>query len=363
MRSDVRILSATEFSRISVEIPRAFELVFPRRWRASPVKNRYADAIERETIRWLGAHAIGRTPSEQEKLRKFECGAYGGYSLPLADFHTGVLVTQYISLWLFWDDMQVEEDLGWSVDQVVAALVGHPALASPGRYVAAWADLGARLRRTQSAPWIVHLEAAMRQWLDNAKAETSMAKSYRNHAQMPDFDALFECRTVSIGMFPTFHLIEFAEGFELPAAVHEHPSVVSLKRLASRLVGMGNDLGGLAKDIRNGWINLVLALMARSSCSISEAFERIVAIHNHDVRAFDRLAEALPSFGSETDALVRGWVQAVRHNVYGFALWESRAERYQEHKAVVGKRALIAPVSVLGPRKTPPGMRESAAGV
>src|SRR6185295_14112776 len=61
-----------------------------------------------------------------------------------------------------------------------------------------------------------------------------------------------------IGMFPTFHLIEYAEGFELPDELHAHPAVVELKRLASRLVGMGNDLGGLAKDIRNRWLNLVL---------------------------------------------------------------------------------------------------------
>ncbi len=39
------------------------------------------------------------------------------------------------------------------------------------------------------------------------------------------------------------------------------------------------------------------------------------------------LGVTLPSFGADADLFVPGWVQAVRHNVYGFALWESLAER------------------------------------
>ena len=82
--------------------------------------------------------------------------------------------------------------------------------------------------------------------------------------------------------------------------------------------------------------------------TVEQAFERLVRIHNDDVRAFDALAEQLPSFGADTDPLVRGWVQAIRHNVYGFALWEATASRYQARKAIVGNRALVAPVVDIG---------------
>lgn len=109
---------------------------------------------------------------------------------------------------------------------------------------------------------------------------------------------------------------------------------------------MGNDLGGVAKDLKNRWLNLVLVDMQRSSCTITDAFARIVATHDRDVLAFDRLAEQLPAVAPETAALLRGWIQAVRHNVYGFALWESTAERYQEYKAIAGRHALLAPVMV-----------------
>lgn len=261
MQRDVQIVSAVEFARRSVEVPARFRLRFPSTWRASPVQNRYADAIERQTLRWLASHGIGNTAEERRKLQDFQCGMYGGYSLPLADHHTGLLVTEFISLWLFWDDAQVEEGFGWTVDAVVAALVG-PCTRPANRYIAAWADLGARLRATQS----------------------------------------------------------------------------------------------------ERWLNLVLVEAERSSLALPEAFAHVVAIHNHEVGAFDRLveqlADRLPELDPDTCAQLRGWVQAVRHNVYGFALWESTAQRYQEYKAIAGPLALIAPVTV---RRSRPASYRAAA--
>jgi hypothetical protein len=90
----------------------------------------------------------------------------------------------------------------------------------------------------------------------------------------------------------------------------------------------------------------VLSLIEQSSLKIEDAFQRIVDIHNADVEEFDRLALELPRQKAGTGDLVRGWIQAVRHNVFGFTLWESAAERYQESKAIVGGKALIAPVVI-----------------
>lgn len=339
----LEIVSARAFAAMDVEIPRSFALRFPQHWWPNPLRNVAAERIERDTLTWLRSFGIGLEADEAEKLRKFDCAKYGGYSLPLADPEAATLVTQFISLWLFWDDMQVEEECGWDIEEVVRALVDPTPPDTRSRYVAAWADIGRRLRAVRSAAWLERLGAAMRQWLENAKLETRLAKGWKQ-GQCPDFGAAFEIRTVSIGMYPTFHLIEHAEGFELPADFYAHPVVRELERLASRLVGMGNDLGGVAKDIEQRWLNLVLVLHEQERLPLTEAFARIVAIHNADVVRFDRLCETLPSFGARTDALVRRWLRAVRHNVQGFTRWEAVAERYQERKAVADGKALVAPV-------------------
>jgi hypothetical protein len=148
-------------------------------------------------------------------------------------------------------------------------------------------------------------------------------------------------------MYPTFHLIELCEGIELDDAFHRHVEIRELKRLASRLVGLGNELGGVAKDLQDRWLNLVPLTAEQRQLSLTAAFANVVAAHNADVLAFDALASRLSSFGPQTDLFVAGWVQAVRHNVYGFALWESLAERYQAKKAIVGSTPLIAEIATL----------------
>jgi hypothetical protein len=344
MHSPIQVISAKEFASLRASALPGQQLRFPADWLSRPAQNRYSTAIERETLAWLESHGIGHSPAERDKLRKFDCGRYGGCSLPLAPYSTALLVTQFISLWLFWDDVQVEEDDGFSIEDVVDALSGAPARAPKNRYVDAWADLGARMRLLASNAWRQRLADAMREWLLNAKRETAMAREFRAQQVCPELDALFACRTVSIGMFPTFYLIELAEGIELPDEFHQHPAVRSLKQIASRLVGMGNDLGGIAKDIVHRWLNVVLVLAEQSALPIERAFAEVVALHNREVLDFDRAARALPQFGPAIDPFVPGWVQAVRHNVRGFALWESVAERYQEYKALVGDWALLAAV-------------------
>ena len=183
-----------------------------------PAKPHPPDRIERRTLAWLRTYGIGRDADEQDKLRKFNCAMYGGYSLPVADFESALLVTQFICLWLFWDDMLVEEELAWDIDEIVRALTDDAPPTSDSRYVAAWADIGRRLRRTRSREWLRRLGVTMRQWMENAKVETCLARAFKR-GTCPEFAAAFECRTVSIGMYPTFHLIEHAGGDELPARV------------------------------------------------------------------------------------------------------------------------------------------------
>src|SRR5687768_10204193 len=73
----VKIVSAQDFLRLEIEVPASFELRFPQCWIAQPVQNRYAVAIERETLAWLASYGIGQSRDEAEKLRKFNCGMYG----------------------------------------------------------------------------------------------------------------------------------------------------------------------------------------------------------------------------------------------------------------------------------------------
>jgi hypothetical protein len=189
----------------------------------------------------------------------------------------------------------------------------------------------------------------MRAWMEGAKQDASNGQRYVQRGVMPSFDTLLDVRTVNIGMYPTFDLLEAAEGFEIPAHVVNDEGIRELKRLSSRLVAFGNELGGLAKDIAGGWPNLVLARSQERGVPVEEAFADVVDMHNADVETFDEVAARLPSWGAALDLQVQGWIRAVRYSVVGFTRWEAVAERYQRHKAVLGERVLAAPVTFFPP--------------
>lgn len=71
MLDRVEIIPASDFSKRNLFVPARFQLRFPRAWRPDCVANRYAAALERETIAWLRSYGIGCTPEEAEKLAKF----------------------------------------------------------------------------------------------------------------------------------------------------------------------------------------------------------------------------------------------------------------------------------------------------
>ena len=133
----VTIFSAQDFERLDLVAPTRFQLRFPRAWQADPRLNPHAAAIDRETLAWLRAYGVGCTPAEAEALARCECGGYGGYSLPRAERPAAILVTQFIALWLFWDDVQVETETGWDLAEVIAALQGAPTRPGSSRYAAA----------------------------------------------------------------------------------------------------------------------------------------------------------------------------------------------------------------------------------
>ena len=142
-------------------------LLFPAHWHANPIGNTAELAIERGTLEWLAKYGMGISPAEREKLRKFECGKYGGYSLPRAPLPEALLITQFISLWLFWDDVEVEDNTSWSIDDVAAAFTAGPS-PSANSYVMAWNDNG-KWKWAQWMPFALLAERLFPQYVHDAE--------------------------------------------------------------------------------------------------------------------------------------------------------------------------------------------------
>jgi len=325
-------------------------LLYPAHWQSPyPQGSRYATLFERGTIDWLTRFGLIVTAEDRQTIDEFECGLYGGLSSPTSNLRDGLLLTQFVSLWLYFDDRVIEDSSAFNLDDPVASMTPDAGAASANGFVDAWSDLLTRIRQTQSEGFMQRLGDALKKWIENARLETDNAKAYQRTGELPPFATMLEIRTVSIGMYPTFFLLEMAEGFELPDEIRDAPALVELKRLASRLVGYGNDVGGLAKDLHGNWPNLVVALQAERGLALEDAFDEVIRMHNADVETFDALARLMPSWGPERDVQVDEWLQVVRYSVLGFTFWESLATRYQKFRATAGGRLLTAPVTVFVP--------------
>ena len=290
----------------------------------------------------MKARGMGCTPEEESLLEKFCCGHFSGYALPYTNYAQYLTITQFLTLWLFWDDYEVETEERSSTRELSAAITGERLSPGASRYNIAWYELGRRLRLTQSRDWCARLGKTMHQWLVVSRIETERAHEQRRTGRAMDLDGYLARRIISIGMYPMFHLLEYTEGFEL-GALHDHPIVAGLEVLAARLVALGNDLMSLGKDMAHAWPNIVTVLSAQRGLSMREAFAQVVSMHQRDIKRFDELAQALLSeSGAEEgkrESLHR-WIQAVRYSVHGFAVWESMASRYREYSSVVAGEQL-----------------------
>src|SRR5204862_8157885 len=132
--------------------------------------------LEGYTVDWLNRFGLLKTAEDAQTIKEFECGLYGGLSSPRSSLRDCLLITEFVTLWLFWDDRVIEESSGWSMDDAVSDIRADEVIDSPDGFLSAGNDLGVRLRKTQSARWMARLAAEVSAWMENAKLETEKAR-------------------------------------------------------------------------------------------------------------------------------------------------------------------------------------------
>lgn len=129
--------------------------------------------------------------------------------------------------------------------------------------------------------------------------------------------------------YTSMTLIDPVGGYEVPAALFYDPRVRRLLFQAGTASVLVNDLFSVAKDVADGNPvgNLVTLIAADQDCSIQEATETTVALHNdfvHEFEATHRELAAVPSL--ELQRFLRG----VRAWMGGGFEWHATNPRYAQ---------------------------------
>jgi 2-methylisoborneol synthase len=128
--------------------------------------------------------------------------------------------------------------------------------------------------------------------------------------------------------YTSMTLVDAVGGYELPANMYYDPRVRRMLMQAGTASVMVNDLYSVAKDAadENPVCNMVLQIAADRKCSIEEATEVTVELHNNLVRDFEaghRSLQNVPSL--ELQRFLRG----VRAWMGGGFEWHATNPRYE----------------------------------
>jgi hypothetical protein len=347
------VISAKSARGLDRDRTRRFMFSVPQRWRSPVSQNPFAAEAERRVMQWF--EALGCTCAEVERARKFDAAGYVGIPFPSLSPDRTVRIAKYLSLWLLWDDVQVETlDGRWRIDPVDVVSGRRPEVMT--RFDEGWWELLQELAASRSPAWIDNLCKAMTTWDAAAVDEAVMMQEHRERGTLPTFAEQMELRIATIGMYATVYLLEDAYDFELPRAFHASPLVLRLKVLANKIVGLGNDILSFGKDYTENQINLTTTLMRERGLTVDAALEHLVRMHDDALDEYDTLADAVGFFSTEADPFIARWLQDVRYAALGFSLWESQAPRYTAYKVVAAGR-LIEPGFSFFP---PPGSVRAA---
>jgi hypothetical protein len=141
-------------------------------------------------------------------------------------------------------------------------------------------------------------------------------------------------RPYTSAVYPCLLLIELAEVLRLPAEVYDHANVQVMAQMTNNVISWANDLVSLEKEQQSGDVhNLVIILANEERLPIYAAAERVVELHDAEVRAFIALSERLPAFTPAVDSELRRYVLGMRFWMRANLDWSLAAVRYRSAAA------------------------------
>lgn len=301
-------------------------LNFPRSWVVplSPLAYEMQDRAER----WLRDRGVIHDEAGAEKFVKLAVAEYANWPFPTAPAEQAEIITKFLALWIFYDDVIEEADDGQQ-ERIFEAIAGRPETCPEGNaHLRCWWELGRAYAKRMSPDWLQRHARRFSDWVSSVREESRAAAQFRKSGLYPSAAKHLERRGMNIGMMPNIDFIEYQTGRELPESLLCDPDMKQLAWLAAEVVAIINDIFGFEKDKRLNWCNLVSCLQQEFHISPEESFSWVADMHNARVRTIGLLEEKLLQKAYDRE-LLQGWLQGLRHVMYGFARWHAMAPRYR----------------------------------
>jgi hypothetical protein len=326
------------------------KLHYPGAWFAPLEQHPDALVIEERTIAWMRGLGLFSHASQEAVTRAMCPRFYGACPASMLSFDAALLFTQYVTMWLLWDDEAAE--CAASFDELEAdflAMSGTRGVQpDEPAYRRAWREIGDGIERLGGSPalrqrWV----DAMRHYARDALVETRF-RSLPPDEDRRAFDSALQMRLLTIGVLPAIVYLEACCGIEMPAILTETPAYQRFVRAASMLQALQNDLASLPKDGRKREIatNMVLRYQRDHDCSLRDACDAILRLHDSAMQTFDELAETLCEHPENSrQPHLAAYFEYARYMETGFGFYHTRADRYTQ-QVIIEDRHAFRPVMI-----------------
>lgn len=312
-------------------------LHFPRTWAVALPE--HAREMEARAGAWLRERGVIHDDAGAEKLEKLAVAEYANWPFASADPERAEVITKFLALWIFYDDVIEERDDGQAT-RIHDAVAGRPACGPDGNaHLHCWWELGRAYAQVMSPAWVERHADRFTEWVTSVRTESIASAKFRTKGVPPSSAEHLERRRLNIGMLPNVDFIEYQMGRELGPELHDDEDVVRISTLAAEVVAIVNDLFGLAKDRRLRWPNLVSCVQHERGVALEHAFEAVVTMLDERIAEIDVVEQRLLARTSDRE-LVDVWLAGMHHVMYGFARWHAMAPRYSATHELDGGRVL-----------------------
>ncbi|KZO94494.1 terpenoid synthase [Calocera viscosa TUFC12733] len=164
----------------------------------------------------------------------------------------------------------------------------------------------------------------------------------RKKRTVPSFGEFVVRRRDNSAVRPSFALIEYGRGIELPQNVLNHPVIRDLEDAAVDLVSWANDVYSFPKEYAcSDTHNLVIVLLYQKSLSVQGAMDYSGELFQQRIDEYLALKAKLPSWGPEIDKAVELYVEGMEYWISGSAEWHFWSKRYFGDEAMLVKATRV----------------------
>jgi 5-epi-alpha-selinene synthase len=291
------------------------------------------DEVQEFTNQW--ARKFNFLPSDEavHRFSRIKVGVLTNRGYAGADVEMLKLVSCWLSFTFFLDDqaekIQEPEQLQMFCSRFLSFLQSPTQISCEGKgpLFESLADLwNHSLSQSPSPAWSQRFIKDLNEYLQSNAWEAAN----KQYNRIPSLAEYIHHRQFTVAVYVYFDLYELAHRIQLPENV---PELSQLTRMANNIISWFNDIISLQKELSNNDVhNLVIVIQNEYQCTLQEAMDRAIEMHNIEMKNFLELESLVRSkYCSTTNhsaVEISRYIDGLHSCIRGNVDWSHESGRY-----------------------------------